>query len=323
MIAIFFFLYSIHVRAVRGIESWTVPPEKEDLNYYSIDSLSRRSRIDVYNDSCMHGTDQYSHSPPHNVSRVLPGQRMLDGTTLWVNEHQAVGHAMYDISLLQVLHSTDVKRIVLQRAPCATPGLCQGIGTWESFFKAMYSSMLLSANKNEVPVFIRFEKNETAWQPYYVLDSVGNRVISREEKLKVEQTLCFDRVIRRHCDNCFYDSISPKTVRLFRSAANNYSSMVATKLPIFPELPTTKTSRQAQDIIITFAHRGNHTREQSDHSVLARALKKAFNNETVKVMNNGNIERYKVTVNILDTNTLWSSKAAEQIREFNKWQVSL
>jgi len=59
----------------------------------------------------------------------------IQGTTLWVNEHMAVGHLYYDIYGMQVMAMTRVDRIVLQRAPCVNADLCTGIGTWESFYK--------------------------------------------------------------------------------------------------------------------------------------------------------------------------------------------
>lgn len=46
----------------------------------------------------------------HSVNEVLAGH------TLWINEHMAVGHAAYDIYLIQLLRIQKIDRIILQRA---------------------------------------------------------------------------------------------------------------------------------------------------------------------------------------------------------------
>ena len=79
----------------------------------------------------------------------------MQGTTFWVNEHMNVGHVMYDIALIQVLQSTNVDRIILQRAPCMNMNLCAGIGTFETFFKGFYIAMLEAANIT-APIFVRW-----------------------------------------------------------------------------------------------------------------------------------------------------------------------
>lgn len=44
---------------------------------------------------------------------------------------------MYDMQLLQVLHTAHIDRIVLQRAPCATRDLCRGPTTFKSWYKGV------------------------------------------------------------------------------------------------------------------------------------------------------------------------------------------
>ena len=92
-----------------------------------------------------------------NKSEALKDPSFLRGTTFWVNEHMNVGHVMYDIALMQVLQSTTIDRIILQRAPCMNMNLCAGLGTFETFFKGMYISMMDAANASTlIPIFVRW-----------------------------------------------------------------------------------------------------------------------------------------------------------------------
>lgn len=60
---------------------------------------------------------------------------VVKGTTMWVHEWMQIGHAQYDVEVIQVLATTPVDRIVLQRAPCeackekdcGTSDLCYGV----------------------------------------------------------------------------------------------------------------------------------------------------------------------------------------------------
>jgi hypothetical protein len=99
------------------------------------------------------GRNKWHH---RGENAVRASNNPLLGVTVWINEFQAVGHARYDLFVAQALKSLPVDRIILQRAPCVTSDLCQGIGTWNSFFQAMYASMV-DAFRPGVPVFVRFQ----------------------------------------------------------------------------------------------------------------------------------------------------------------------
>lgn len=114
----------------------------------------------------------------------------------------------FDIPILQVLHTTEVNRIVLQRAPCARKDFCEGVGTWNGFFRGMYFSMLESAKKTHVPVYVRFHENESTWQPKLHPDGTIAMTIAAQSNssgksssllptIPVREVICFDRVIRR------------------------------------------------------------------------------------------------------------------------------
>jgi hypothetical protein len=93
-----------------------------------------------------------------------------------------VGHVMYDIALMQVLQSTTIDRIILQRAPCMNMNLCSGLGTFETFFKGMYIAMIEAANASaHIPIFVRWTWqvafNNSIIQTYrlYILIFVGEK----------------------------------------------------------------------------------------------------------------------------------------------------
>ena len=60
----------------------------------TVNDLVRGNYIDMFQNSCLGGTNFTMHSDPNPVRSLVPNTPLLDGTTLWINEFQAVGHAM-------------------------------------------------------------------------------------------------------------------------------------------------------------------------------------------------------------------------------------
>jgi len=56
-----------------------------------------------------------------------------------------VGHMMHDVHLLTLMNCTRIDRVILQRAPCATHDLCQGKGTWDTWFRQYYANLIEAA----------------------------------------------------------------------------------------------------------------------------------------------------------------------------------
>ena len=291
----------------------------------SIDALVQIGAVDVFNGSCLGGTNYTMHSDPNPMlpRAQYPRSVHLDGTTIWINEFQAVGHAMFDIPMLQVLHATDVTRIVLQRAPCARKDFCEGVGTWAGFFRGLYLSMLESAKKLHVPVYVRFYENETAWQPKVSPRAATTTALP--PPIPVETTTCFGRVVRRHCDSCFHRSVSRPVARAFKQAAYQFATADGPPSPSPPPPPPQEIALPpalpyqlppSQEVVVTLAHRGNHYRSMADYRVLARALRDALGTRDAVGK-----RKFNVTFNVLNTSTLANKVAAEQIREFHRWQV--
>jgi hypothetical protein len=179
----------------------------------------------------------------------------LNGTTFWVNEHMAVGHAMYDIALIQVMQSAHIDRIVLQRAPCCVPGLCGGIGTFDGFYKGLYTAMM-DAFQPGIPLYVRWAR-ESTMKPLYLsgsipLDYVDVPVAQRAKDIKLHERMVLERLIRKNifCNPCFYPGISTPAIVKFKIAAYN----LVEKIGLVKTLPHHFVVDQPT--VILFAHRG-------------------------------------------------------------------
>lgn len=226
-----------------------IPPVPENA---SIGHLKSVYAIQEEKWGCLHNTHRpgdgkNNWTPILNMSEALQDPQFLNGTTYWINEHMAVGHAIYDISIIQVLQSTKVDRIVLQRAPCINMNLCSGIGTFDSFFKGLYISMMEAA-QIQIPIYVRFTWQERNMKPIY-LSSTGKEYyadIPEDKKppsIQLTQTKCFERVIRKHG---FYPSLSAAAIQKFKEAAYK----LVTKRTLIHHFDMTAP------IVILFAHRG-------------------------------------------------------------------
>ena len=99
-----------------------------------------------------------------------------------LNEFMAVGHVMYDVALVELVRTSSIDRIVLQRAPCSTKDLCRGVGTWKSFFEGFYR-IVLAMSHRRIPVYLRFW-DDLYWTAFY-RNSASNSLST--DLLKVEK----------------------------------------------------------------------------------------------------------------------------------------
>ena len=117
-------LFWIVVRVVHGqtpiynmADLQCIPPVPENA---SIGHLKSVYAIQEEKWGCLHNTHRpgdgkNNWTPILNMSEALQDPQFLNGTTYWINEHMAVGHAIYDISIIQVLQSTKVNVLILRR----------------------------------------------------------------------------------------------------------------------------------------------------------------------------------------------------------------
>ena len=275
--------YARHLR----IHSHTTPYISD---YPSMEELNKIGFFEESKNKCLFNTSE----PMHNVNSWVgvSGYRQianneynitnpvwLNGTTYWLNEFMAVGHLYIDIGLFQLLSSTKIDRVVLQRAPCFEVGsdLCQGEGTYKSFFERFFITAIKAANSSAT-IYVRFTGNDTNWLPLIVSSTdVGNKVISTQETAPIPVTpiTCFDRILRRTGDRCFPNTISAPLARAFKRIA--YESNLPIPIPF--TLPPSNQRKQ----IVTVVFRGrHHTRSMENIEQFLRFLRDAIKNQLPK-----------------------------------------
>lgn len=200
------------------------PVTMEYMTTYPHDTVS------VLEWSCMTNTHAIGKSInngiaiDYNHSEAYADGAFLRGTTIWVNEHMAVGHMMYDVMFIQAMETYPVDRIVLQRAACID-ATCHGIGTFESFFKGYYTAMI-DAFRPGIPIYIRFNWHETHAKPFYLTGDLNKPPkllgeITESMMIHLHNWKCGERFIKRHCMHCFHKGISHSAVVKFKIAAYN------------------------------------------------------------------------------------------------------
>eukprot|EP01041_Mallomonas_annulata_P001858 gene1858-3604_t len=251
------------IKQLVDAKSWSMEelgskPRDKDFTFAEL--LTRNSII-MRENGCLSHTNATLHSVNEWIDRK--NIKSIPGTTFWINECLAPGHMHYDVQLLQVLRTTKIDQIILQRAPCARPDFCQGIGNWGSFFKGLYTTMVDALNYTEIPVYIRFSPNDTVWTPYMVGSRTGKSITNLAlQTIPATENLCFEKVIRKACNQCFHNSISVDTARAFKRAA--YAILSPGDLP---------SPSSTNNLIVTIAHRGSHKRHLANREDLASTLR--------------------------------------------------
>jgi hypothetical protein len=275
------------------------PVTMEYMTAYPHDTIS------VLEWSCMTNTHAVGNSInngiaiDYNHTDAYADGAFLRGTTIWVNEHMAVGHMMYDVMFIQAMQTYTIDRIVLQRAACID-ATCHGIGTFESFFKGYYTAMI-NAFQPGIPIYIRFDWHETHAKPYY-LSGVLNKPpkilgkINESMMIHLHNWKCGERFIKRQCMHCFHKGISNSAVVKFKIAA--YNLVKPTR-----EFPNNLIHHFSNDgpIIVSLCYRGKDaSRHIENIDELTNSLTAALSST-----------QYKLRIINTSNNTL---KYAEQIR---------
>ena len=216
----------------------------------------------------------------------------VNGSTYYINDFMAVGHAMYDIHLVQVMKSHKIDRIFIQRAPCATSDLCVGLGTWLSFYRDLYSVILTAADSLQTQVYVRFNGKEPRWsvRPLVRADTGSGSLMVSEGSWKeytklilpveistpimVQPVLCFEEVYFRKTIHSFEYSITPKLAKSFKEIAYELSG--------FGHLRESTGLLKKGELHVVIAHRGNaHYREMHSPKQLKAFLENFLENEVV------------------------------------------
>ena len=175
---------------------------------------------------CLHEVDKLSHSrnswSQSSQQYIKANNNYVLGGSIWINEHMAIGHAQYDVALLQVLRHGKVDRIILQRSPCLTSTLCEGVGTWKSWFIGYYAS-IVHAFKPGIPIYLRFGRSNTLLAHYLSINNEGKVVdfVKENDSILLNANFKFFETLwrRTECIPCIPEAISRSTVERFHKSA--------------------------------------------------------------------------------------------------------
>lgn len=204
-------------------------------DHISIEHLAQRGAVGLHNFACMTGTSAGAHSANRHVYDNLDRKELraspnfLANTTYWINDYLHVGHVHYDIVLLQVLQSTRINRIVMQRFICHGT-LCSGLGTMDSFYKGYYAALFRAFNHEQTPIYVRWGGREKQWSPLWISPDTEDNYLQPEQvtntdkrakqPIAVDNSMCFARLIRRaDLDYGHIPTVSASAVQQFKAAA--------------------------------------------------------------------------------------------------------
>ncbi len=262
-------------------------------NSTTVDDLERMGYLHIGKDTCINfvrgGTTPHSHDVwrhPRNPF-VQRNAAKMAGTTVWINEWMTVGHGLYDSILLQILASTRVDRIVLQRSSHDVDHLGDGLGTWQMWFKNVYASMIM-ATRPGVPIYIRFREPQTLSAHVLSIDPKTGMVTDRIDSgnsINLWQSpdfFCGERIITRNHDTKFAwsgeNAFSPQTISSFRKWAYLIPQQLDAKVHLSHHFPASSP--------IVIAHHYRHRkagRHMNNVESLRDALLKAFPLPTYEV----------------------------------------
>lgn len=185
----------------------------------------------------------------------------------------------------------------------------------------MYISMMDSANKSDIPIFIRF-KAENSWRPLY-LSSIPS-VAVRESALEVRHTMCFEKYLKRPGGPIGHSSLkhglTAAAVRSFKEAAAIYaiSSNESFGLDPFTNKYQCSSNNSLKTVRITLARRkdnGRRAMSNRTESMIIQALIKTFSDDR------HGFNKMNIVVDVLDTHALGATRSAYQIRTVQSLDV--
>lgn len=288
---------------------------------FAIEDLEKNNVVEVYNHICLTGADDSSAQKSNGIVANDSDEPEIAGTTIWINEWMAPGHLEYDVQFLQILHTTPVDRIIIQRAPCARSDFCRGVTYWGSYFEGLVACAIASAGLN-IPVFFRLHHKERHWLPFFLVNVEGSRVIkSRGDTswpsdipklppliwknttltirppspnpdlpgIEVQDKMCFQRLIRRtsiteQCEKCIMQSCHTCfAFGMSKTVVRRFKEAVYSLLAPANSPIAVVRSPSLHPVIITIAHRFGHNRAMSHPNELRDSLQNQLGADTAIV----------------------------------------
>jgi hypothetical protein len=233
----------------------------------TLNTMLDRRTINYAENVCLSQTLSPAHSD-NDMERFSSAKHnkykpVLTGTTMWINDWFAPGHVFFIISMIQVMQSIHIDRIILQRAPCWREDFCSGIGYYRSFYQGFYR-VLIHAFQPQTTLYIRWYGSDKEYHAINLTDIRKNQIVgtidSRFPPIKVQETTCFEKVVARIvCHTCMFHSVSNSAIQQFKQMAYQIVSQELQK-PLFPSMFSTK-----DPIIITFAYRSENATRKMDN----------------------------------------------------------
>ena len=266
-------------------------PEYGDIDYLVSRSFARSDRWVCLNNAHRPGDSGNRATNIINRTESALDPEFLAGNTYWFNEYMHVGHVTFDSVLIQILKTTKIDRVVMQRAACHAT-LCFGVGTWRSFYAAYFAAAFEAVNQSNIPIYIRWASGERSLTPNHVstrIDGYENYQIKNvsPKTIPIKPNICLEHVIRRgpkYWGN-FHGSKSPEAIQGFKRAAYGAKSVGT------PVLTTHFVA--SSPCVILFSYRGIHSSRHmtnSSQSLLIHGLHQSFPAPLydLRIMNNGN-----------------------------------
>lgn len=249
-----------------------------------LDHALNAGSLQVGHWGCLNQVEKIGHSRNVWTQLNYPSVRRrrdkyLAGGTIWINEHMAIGHAQYDVVIMEVLRYANVSRIILQRSPCLTPLLCHGIGTWKAWYAGYYAAMI-NAFRPGIPIYIRWGRTSILTAHYLSVNETSGLV---DEEVRENDTIplrstdqCFETVWRRtECAACVQSAVSLSTARLFQQSA---IKLIANRGDIFKNAIIRTGNSSSTTIRILHAYRSaSSSRHIKNIETLQLFLSSAFN----------------------------------------------
>ena len=153
--------------------------------------------------------------------------------------------------MLEALQHVRIDRIAFQRAICASSGGCVGLGAIDGFYSGYLAAVLAAANKSHIPVYFRWGWRDKELRPLYfspvspTLYSGATPPPTDLPSIKIEQTMCFERVLRSEPTSFgAVPSISTGTASRVKKAAY---TLVAR-----PPIPETRPTKSPHTILLYY-----------------------------------------------------------------------
>ena len=249
-------------------------PNNADLNYLLSHSILKKDE-----NICFSRNSTESTLKKIEKSSIPTSVKTLEGNTLWIDEYFALGHAMYDLSSIQVVQSDYFDQIVLVRQTCEREDL---LPNWKRWFRGYYSGIVKASKHPEIPIYLWLcHTTENMSDMKYLgqiqltsdleSDIIKNNTEDRlfwpeEDAISYH---CFSQIVSRGSDHTKYNSaISPDARKKFKSTVQDIVGL------------KDSASTGEKSVVISHVYRGiGSSRRIQNYQSIGNVLRDTFSQE--------------------------------------------